>query len=65
MILGAQAIDEVRDTDGIDVTSTPLPGYPKGMMVAQDGFNTNQKGKLFNQNFKYISFKDVLDQIEP
>ena len=65
MILGAQGIDEVRDTDGIDVTSTPLPGYPKGMMVAQDGFNTNQKGKLFNQNFKYISFKDVLDQIEP
>ena len=65
MILGAQGIDEVRDTDGIDVTSTQLPGYPKGMMVAQDGFNTNQKGKLFNQNFKYISFKDVLDQIEP
>ena len=65
MILGAQGIDEVRDTDGIDVTSTSLPGYPKGMMVAQDGFNTNQKGKLFNQNFKYISFKDVLDQIEP
>lgn len=65
MILGAQGIDEVRDTDGIDVTSTPLAGYPKGMMVAQDGFNTNQKGKLFNQNFKYISFKDILDQIEP
>ena len=65
MILGAQGIDEVRDTDGIDVSSIPLPGYPRGMMVAQDGFNTNQKGKLFNQNFKYISFKDVLDQIEP
>ena len=64
MILGAQGIDEVRDTDGIDVTSTALPGYPKGMMVVQDGFNTNQKGKLFNQNFKYISFKDILDQID-
>jgi len=65
MILGAKGIDGVRDTDGIDVTAMPLPGYPMGMMVAQDGFNSDQKGRLFNQNFKYISFKDVLDQIEP
>ena len=39
-----------------------------GKQVTPDDFGEYMKfhnSKLFNQNFKYISFKDVLDQIEP
>ena len=40
-------IDDTSDTDGIAVTSTPLPGFPEGLLVVQDGDNPGG-----NQNFK-------------
>jgi len=52
---GHPQIDETSDTDGIAVTSTPLPGYPEGLLVVQDGHNPGA-----NQNFKYVSFAKVL-----
>ena len=47
-------IDETSDTDGIAVTSTPLPGFPDGLLVVQDGDNPGG-----NQNFKLVSWSDV------
>ena len=47
-------IDETSDTDGIAVTSTPLPGFPEGLLVVQDGDNPGG-----NQNFKLVSWTDV------
>ncbi|MCY3838370.1 MAG: phytase [Gammaproteobacteria bacterium] len=47
-------IDETSDTDGIAVTSTPLPGFPEGLLVVQDGDNPGA-----NQNFKLVSWADV------
>ena len=35
----AQGIDAVQECDGADVTSVPLPGFPGGMLVTQDGYN--------------------------
>ena len=45
---------DVSDTDGVEVTSVPLPGFPEGLLVVQDG--ANPRG---NQNFKFASFSEV------
>ncbi|ADM09467.1 phytase domain protein [Parvularcula bermudensis HTCC2503] len=47
-------VDGAEETDGLDVTSRALPGYPEGMLVVQDGFNDDG-----NQNFKYVDWRDV------
>lgn len=47
-------IDATSDTDGIAATSTPLPGFPEGLLVVQDGENPGG-----NQNFKLVSWTDV------
>lgn len=49
-------IDGTEETDGLDVTSAALPGFPKGILVVQDGFN---KGPDTRQNFKIIDWRDV------
>jgi len=49
----AGPIDAVSDTDGIDVTATPLgPRFPRGLFVAQDGRNDGA-----NQNFKLVPWR--------
>lgn len=50
----AGRIDDVSDTDGIAVTSCPLPPFEHGMLVVQDG--TNSGG---NQNFKLYAWEDI------
>jgi 3-phytase len=49
-------IDEVEETDGIDVTTTSLSqDFPDGLFVAQDGENGDD-----NQNFKLVAWGDVI-----
>lgn len=50
------SIDGAQETDGLDVIARPLPGFPKGILVVQDGFNKPQ-GQ--NQNFKIVDWRDV------
>ena len=53
-------IDGTSDTDGISVSSFNFGGeFSKGLMVAQDGYNYDGD-ELKNQNFKIISFKEIL-----
>jgi 3-phytase len=59
-IVGQGRIDDVSDTDGVAVTSVSLPGYPQGILVVQDGYNTRPSA---NQNFKFVSWSDVLEII--
>ena len=47
----------MSDTDGIEVTPVSLPGYPDGILVVQDGYNTFPDA---NQNFKIVSWSEVL-----
>lgn len=47
------SIDDVTHTDGLDVTSSPLPGYPRGLMVVQDDGNP-ASGQ--DQNFKLVGW---------
>jgi 3-phytase len=51
-------VDGVEETDGIDVSNVPLPGFPKGIFVVQDGYNYDGR-KLKSQNYKYISWEDI------
>lgn len=51
-------IDETSETDGIAVTSVPLPGFPNGLLVVQDDDNPGG-----NQNFKLVSWTDVRDAL--
>jgi 3-phytase len=53
----AHGIDGVSDTDGLDVVSVPLGAqFPGGLLVVQDGEN---RMPAANQNFKYVSWRDV------
>lgn len=52
----ALGIDAVTHTDGLDVFSSALPGYPRGIMTVQDDGNP-RKGQ--DQNFKVVSWADV------
>lgn len=54
--IGGGAIDGTSDTDGIELMLGDFgPKYPRGLFVAQDGDNAPD-----TQNFKYVSWADVL-----
>ena len=51
--------DSSQDCDGADAVSTPLPGYPHGLLVVQDGDNTpvelGSDGEArVDTNFKFV-----------
>ncbi len=63
---GSSSIDPVSDTDGIEIVNAPLgPNFPEGIFIVQDGENTDRRGYIRNQNFKLISFEEVLGIIPP
>ena len=60
-IAGEGAVDGAEETDGIDLVATPVGAdYPAGLLVAQDGYNYDADGARINQNFKLVSWADVL-----
>ncbi len=50
------AIDAVTHTDGLDVSSASLPGYPAGILVVQD--DGNPKSGV-DQNFKIVDWESI------
>lgn len=52
----ALGIDEVTHTDGLDVFSGALPGFPRGVLIVQDDGNP-QSGQ--DQNFKVVNWVDI------
>ena len=61
----AGAVDGAEDTDGLHVVSTPLgPRYLMGLLVVQDGINLAPDAAEANQNFKLVSWQDVLDALD-
>lgn len=59
-------IDPCSDTDGIAIVSCPINEiFPAGMMLVQDGKNTDQQGRKTNQNFKIINWKDIAASFDP
>ena len=60
----SKSIDNVTDTDGIETINYKLSEeYPEGIMIAQDGLNKDGY-RTKRQNFKIVSFKDVLDALD-
>ena len=60
----SKSIDNVTDTDGIETINFKLSDeYPEGIMIAQDGYN---KDGLWSkkQNFKFVSFQDILEAVD-
>lgn len=61
-ISATAGIDGTSETDGLDVTSAALgPDYPQGLLVVQDGHKRLPDGP---QNFKYVSWADVVDALK-
>lgn len=61
-IAAAGGIDAVQECDGADIASLPLPGYPGGLLVVQDGYNDDLNGLSGEPkatNFKYVSWSEV------
>jgi 3-phytase len=55
--IGDGAVDGVTSTDGIDVTSRPLPApFTEGLLVVQDDRNTSPRAP---QNFKLVPWNEV------
>lgn len=50
-------IDAVTHTDGLDVVSAPLPGYPNGLLVVQDDGNPDPE---VDQNFKLVDWSLIM-----
>ena len=54
------AIDEVTETDGIDVINLSLnEHFPNGFFIAQDGYNYSPEGAESNQNFKLVPWENI------
>ncbi len=49
-------IDAVTHTDGLDVFSGAMPGFPRGALIVQD--DGNPKSGI-DQNFKIVSWADI------
>jgi len=50
-------VDGVTHTDGLDVVSSALPGYPSGLLVVQDDANPDSE---VDQNFKLVDWRAVM-----
>ena len=60
-----EAVDSAEDTDGLHVVSVPVgPRYPRGLLVVQDGSNRAPDASEANQNFKLVSWADVLGALD-
>lgn len=58
-VVDGPVADGSQDCDGADTVSTPLPGFPRGLLVVQDGDNTpvetgSDGEPRVNTNFKLV-----------
>ena len=49
-------IDRVSDTDGVAVSAADMPGFPRGVMVVQDGADSGESNR---QNFKIVDWRRI------
>ena len=57
----ATDIGGVSHTDGLDISSAPLPGLPAGLLVVQDDANPVSE---LNQNFKMVDWSAVSEALD-
>ena len=54
-------VDAVTHTDGLDVNSAALPGFPRGVLIVQDDGNP---ASGVDQNFKIVDWRTVEDALK-
>ncbi len=58
-------IDGASDTDGIElVTGYISDDYPNGIFIAQDWYNIDEQYQVENQNFKLVSWADIVKALQ-
>ncbi len=58
--IASGTFDGAEETDGIDIYAAPIGDmYPKGILIAQDGFNKDSEGKAVPQNFKIVDWREI------
>lgn len=59
-------IDATQESDGADVLSLGLPGFPQGLFVTQDGYdNDDLSGETDSTNFKLVPWDRVARAFSP
>ncbi|ODT15469.1 MAG: hypothetical protein ABS35_31430 [Kaistia sp. SCN 65-12] len=61
-------IDAVQESDGDDVTSVALPGFPNGVFITQDGYGgdlNNLDGEVASTNFKFVDWASIAATFNP
>lgn len=59
-------IDSVEESDGADVVSAALPGFPEGLFITQDGYDNNHfTGRVDSTNFKFVSWGSIARAFDP
>lgn len=58
------SVDGASDTDGIHAVSVNLGSdYPQGMFIAQDWYNIDGSYTVENQNFKMVSWENIMEKM--
>lgn len=57
-VVDGPAADGVQHSDGAAATPAGLPGYPKGLLVLQDGENTPDGGRV-STGFKFVDWRSL------
>lgn len=61
-------IDAVQESDGAEVISTGLPGFPDGLFITQDGYDDDLdglSGEVDSSNFKYVDWAAIARSFDP
>lgn len=67
-VSAAENIDAVQESDGDDVISVALPGFPNGVFITQDGYagDLNElDGETDSTNFKFVDWAEIAASFEP
>lgn len=63
-----EGIDAVQESDGDDVSSLALPGFPNGVFITQDGYAgdlNNLDGETAATNFKFVDWSAIAATFDP
>jgi 3-phytase len=58
--------DAVQESDGADVLTRAVPGFPRGLLVVQDGYDDDlngMDGEVASTNFKFVDWGAVTDAL--
>ncbi|WP_245893384.1 phytase [Devosia naphthalenivorans] len=67
-VIATGDIDAVQESDGDDVISVALPGFPNGVFVTQDGYAGDLNGldgETDSTNFKFVDWAAIANSFDP